>query len=148
MHARTNDGHNAMTIARWPLASGAKKEKMLITSNCSFSHSVLYLLVSFLPFSLILKSSSAKLLVLKSLQLWFGKKLILYHTIPIFNNLEEGCPGTITLNFDQFNPFPNKPLFLRVNSTSLLKTLLKREKLLIASNFSFSQSVFYPFYPF
>ena len=33
------------------------------------------------------------------------------------------------------NPFPNKPWFLRVSSTSLLKT----------SNFSFSHSVFYPF---
>ena len=32
-----------------------------------------------------------------------------------------------------------------VCSTSLLKTLWKKEKLLITSNFSFSHSVFYPF---
>ena len=43
-----------------------------------------------------------------------------------------------------FNPFPNKPWFLRVCSTNLLKTLWKKEKLLVTSNFSFSHSVFYP----
>ena len=42
------------------------------------------------------------------------------------------------------NPFPNKPLFLPVCSTSLLKTLWEKEKLLITSNFSFSHSVFNP----
>ena len=41
-----------------------------------------------------------------------------------------------------FNPFPNKPWFLRVYSTSLLKTLWENEKLLVTSNFSFSHSVF------
>ena len=43
------------------------------------------------------------------------------------------------------NPFPNKPWFLQVCSTSLLKTQWEKEKLLITSNFSFSHSVFYPF---
>ena len=43
------------------------------------------------------------------------------------------------------NPFPNKPWFLRVCSTSLLETLREKEKLLVTSNFSFSHSVFYPF---
>ena len=43
-----------------------------------------------------------------------------------------------------FNPFPNKPWFLSVCSTSLLKTPLEKEKLLVTSNFSFSNSVFYP----
>ena len=41
------------------------------------------------------------------------------------------------------NPFPNKPWFLLVCSTSLLKTLWEKEKLLLMSNFSFSHSVFY-----
>ena len=41
-------------------------------------------------------------------------------------------------------PFPNKLWFLRVCSTSLLKTLREMEKLLVMSNFSFSHSVFYP----
>ena len=43
------------------------------------------------------------------------------------------------------NSFPNKPWFLRVCSTSYLKTLWENEKLLVMSNFSFSHSVFYPF---
>ena len=50
---------------------------------------------------------------------------------------------TMTLVF--FNPFPNKPWFLRVRSASHLKTLWEKEKLLVKSNFSFSHSVFYPF---
>ena len=36
-----------------------------------------------------------------------------------------------------FNPFPNKPRFLRVCSTSLLKTLGEKEKLLVTRNFSY-----------
>ena len=46
---------------------------------------------------------------------------------------------------NSFNYFPNNPWFLRVCSTSLLKTLWEKEKLLVTSNFSFSHSVFYPF---
>ena len=42
------------------------------------------------------------------------------------------------------NSFPNKPWFLRVCSTNILKTLWEKEKLLVKSNFSFSHSVFYP----
>ena len=44
-----------------------------------------------------------------------------------------------------FNTFPNKPWFLRVCSTDLLKTVWEKEKLLVTSNFSFSHSVFYSF---
>ena len=40
------------------------------------------------------------------------------------------------------NSFPNKPLFLRVCGTNLLKTLWKKEKLLVTSNCSSSHSVF------
>ena len=43
------------------------------------------------------------------------------------------------------NPFPNNTWFLCVCSTSLLKTLWEKEKLLVTSNFSFSHSVFYMF---
>ena len=42
-------------------------------------------------------------------------------------------------------PFPNKPCFLRVCSTSLLKILWEKVKLLVTSNFTFSHSVFCPF---
>ena len=45
--------------------------------------------------------------------------------------------------FDLDNPFPNKPLFLHVCSTCVLKPMWKMEKLLETSNFSFSHSVFY-----
>ena len=41
-----------------------------------------------------------------------------------------------------FNPFPNKPLFLCVCNTFILKTLCEKEKLLMMSTFSFSHSVF------
>ena len=43
------------------------------------------------------------------------------------------------------NPFRNKPWFLRVCNTTLLKTMWEKKKLLATSNFSFSHSVFYPF---
>ena len=42
------------------------------------------------------------------------------------------------------NPFPNKPWFLRVCSTSLLKTLWEKEKLLLTSNFSLFKMCFLP----
>ena len=44
----------------------------------------------------------------------------------------------------QLNPFPNKPWFFRVCSTSLLKTQGEKEKLHVTSNFSFSRCAFYP----
>ena len=50
---------------------------------------------------------------------------------------------TIIGNGAVLNLFPNKPWFLHVCSTSLLKTLWEKEKLLVTSNFSFSHSVFY-----
>ena len=54
--------------------------------------------------------------------------------------------SNITLLGNWFNPFPNKPWFLRVCSRSLLKTLREKEKSLVTSNFSFSHSVFHPFW--
>ena len=41
------------------------------------------------------------------------------------------------------NFFPNKPWFLRVCCTSLLKTQWEKEKMPVTSIFSFSHSVFY-----
>ena len=43
------------------------------------------------------------------------------------------------------SPLPNKPLYLPVCSKTPLKTLWEKEKLLVTRNFSFSNSVFYPF---
>ena len=45
-----------------------------------------------------------------------------------------------------FNPYPNKFLCLCVCCTSVLKTPWEKEKLLVTSNFSFSLSVFLPFW--
>ena len=42
----------------------------------------------------------------------------------------------------EFNPFSNKSWFLRVCSTSLLKTMWEKEKLLVTNNFFFSHGVF------
>ena len=44
-------------------------------------------------------------------------------------------------DLQQFSPFSNKPLFSRI--CSLLKTLWEKEELLISSNFSFSNNVFF-----
>ena len=49
------------------------------------------------------------------------------------------------IRYNFFNRSTNKPWFLGICNTSLSKTLWEQEKLLIASNFSFSHSVFYPF---
>ena len=53
--------------------------------------------------------------------------------------------GLMISLFFPFTPFPNKPWFLRDSSTSLLKTLREKEKFLVTSNFSFSDSVLFPF---
>ena len=54
-------------------------------------------------------------------------------------------PYFFFIKIQLFNPFQNKPWFLRVCSTSLLKTMREKEKLLVTSNFSFTHSVFDPF---
>ena len=82
-----------------------EKDKLLVTSNLSFSHTVFY------P---------------------FGK------LSDIFVKLK------ITM-YKYFNPFPDKPWFLRVCSASLLKTLWEKDKLLVTSNLSFSHRVVHPF---
>ena len=85
-----------------------EKEKLLVTSNFSFSHSIFY---PFVQLSTIFIKS---------------KNAFRMYEWPV-------------------NPFPNKTWFLTVYSTSLLKTQWEKEKLLVTSNFSFSNSVFYPF---
>ena len=58
------------------------------------------------------------------------------------DTIHGSLPGIENVIF--FNPFPKKPLFLHDCSTSLLKTQSQKEKLLVMSNFSISDSVFYP----
>ena len=95
-----------MTIAWWPLASGAK--------NCHMIQS----------FSSPDEEAFGELS-------WEKEKMLMSTTTSVFVS----C----------LNPFPNKPWFLRVCCTRLLKTLWEKEKLLVTSNFSFSRSVFYLF---
>ena len=71
-----------------------------------------------------------------------GKK---YEQYPDNRGLN-ATPCCMTSYQSSFNPFSNKPWFLRVCSTSLLKTLWEKEKLLVTSNFFlFYHCVFYPF---
>ena len=73
-----------------------------------------------------------------------GSQKLLHHTKGcnvILVQIESIIDSGIDLS-QKFNPFPNKPWFLRVSSISLLKTLWEKEKLLDTSNFFFSHSVF------
>ena len=66
---------------------------------------------------------------------------VIFAVLTIIVGLLLGLVSTL-LKLYSVNPFPNKPWFLRVCSTSLLKTQWEKEKLLATSNFSFSRSVF------
>ena len=57
---------------------------------------------------------------------------------------ERGMNHIVMTSINLLNPFLNKPCFLHVCRTCLLKTLWEKEKLLVKSNFFFSHSVFYP----
>ena len=89
----------------------------------------------------------------------FGKKWNVWRQLVVFWAMFFFLDKTVQANFLclQFqasvvlifflssNPFPSKPLFLCVCSTSLLKKHWEKEKFLVTSNFSFFHSVFYPF---
>ena len=106
-----------------------EKEKMLVTGNFSF----------FRVFKLLVLQTH------KNRGL-FGKVL---KAITAF--IENNCvhelftTQSMTLYRKPCNPSPNKPLFLCVRSPNLL-TLWEKEKLLITSNFTLSNSVFFPFW--
>ena len=137
-----------------------EKEKLLITNNFSLSCSVFNLLENFPLFLSIFKLSSAnsvwkslKCAVWESVNIWLlclplaaivilctMKALSYKDTFSSYQSVNEK-----KIYSNQFNLFPNKSWFLRVCSTSLLKTLGEKEKLLVTSNISFSHSVFYPF---
>ena len=129
-----DDGHWAITkahhepfVLRW-----AKKEKMLVT------HSIFYPFQTRFQFFILSSANTFNLDQSKILS--FGKELSLFKQFVLFLKSFLYCFVDWT-----FNPFPNKPWFLCVCSTSLLKTLREKEKLLITSNFFFSHSVFYLF---
>ena len=72
------------------------------------------------------------------LSMWGHKKISSNCKIWLFS----GKLQSFISHISQVNPFPNKPWFLNVHRTSLLKTVWEKEKLHI-SNFSISHSVFY-----
>ena len=77
-------------------------------------------------------------------------ELALYEQFLLFSPcFQKACfpgPSKGVIVWEWVNPFPNKPWFLHVCSTKILKTLLVKEKLLVMSNFSFSHSVFETFW--
>ena len=74
------------------------------------------------------------------------ERTVMYCQILLKLNLIYNSPQVnVIKHYLLFNPFQNKPWFLHVCSTSHLKTLWQKEKLLVTRNFSFSHSVFYPF---
>ena len=75
------------------------------------------------------------------------KRVLGLHSLSLFQTASRGWFFTKRQNLRsaQINPFPNKPWFLLVCRTSLLKTLWEKEKWLVMSRFSFSHSVFYLF---
>ena len=124
-----------------------EKEKLLVTCNFSFAHSVFKRLVSQGRQKVSLCGNGLK-------------------TFNFFQNQTNGFVSPVRIKqrsyeqtikdlfiplryrgniFQTVNPFPYKPWFSLVCSTSLLKRLCQKEKLLVTSNFSFSHSVYYPF---
>ena len=108
-----------------------EKKKLFITSIFFFSHNVFYSIRKLYPHLSEFLTYLYLLLISKSLKL--ACEVEGYE-----NNEGKGESG------GNLNPFPNKPWFSSVCSTSHLKTLWEKEKLLVTSNFSFSHSVFYP----
>ena len=74
------------------------------------------------------------------------KKLIrlqaLGHTFCKTNVGKEEKASVGKMNFGQVEPFPKQALVFRVCSSSLLKMLFEKDKLLVTSTFSFSRSVY------
>ena len=99
---------------------------------------------NFMPFSSNLKLSSANSYNLeKHNSCRLGKG---YITFLCCRQAETKSRDRVHIHISSLiNHFPNKPWFLRICRTSLLKTLWEKEKLLATSNFSFSNSVFYTF---
>ena len=112
---------------------------MLVTSIFSFSHNVLK------GFIFLLRLIKSQVKVYASVS--HGMAHIYFTTFFFsFGNLylEPVHAGVRGYSYP-VNPFPYMPRFLCVCSTTLLKTLWEKEKLIITTNFSISHSVFYPF---
>ena len=117
---------------------------MLVTSIFSFAHIVFYSFQHKFQFL-----NHYLFIICKCFEFGQGQNFVVCRLIKSLANVSHSPKETlrfyhlthIEFPFMYFNPFPNKPLFLRVCSTSLLKTLWEKEKLLVTSNFSFSQCI-------
>ena len=119
-------------------------EKLLVTSNFSFSHSVLK--------RLELQTHKNQQLIWENggglseqLENTLGKGEIAHYLPGPESNQRPPFLKSCRLSTELYRlryPFPNKPWFLRVYSTSILKPLWEKQKLLVTSNFSFLHSVF------
>ena len=116
-----------------------KKEKLLVTSNFSFSHSVFKRLVLQTRKNQGLFGKGLRILafVRKNVGEKDKQKMLL-------TNISPRSFQPIQRQLKSFNPFPNKPLLLHLYNTSLLKTQWEKEKLPVTSHFSFSYSILYP----
>ena len=141
-----------------------EKEKLLVTSNFSFSHNVFHSDISLVHQNV---SSCCKGLISlachtmfndpeKSFENTFGKGRKCWS--PAFSPFPEMFSTfskeksnhfshiqIVIMQMVLINSFPYNDTFWRPWETSLLKTLWEKEKLLVKSNFSFSHSVFYLF---
>ena len=114
--------------------------------NAGNQHSLLFPLC-FLPFPKQITNFQPNLICLLQMLSILDQSKILLFGKALLNHLKEGLCIQFQNSITRYplNPFPNKLWFLHVCSTSLLKTLWEKEKLLVTSNFSFSHSVFSPF---
>ena len=119
-----------------------EKEKLLLTSNCSFPHSVFYPFLELFAIFIELEIVVCKLFEFGRVwNLSLGKglnpilaELCSSYSIQIAGSLNHVYSKqylAVFILFISINPFPNKALFLRVCSTSVLKTPWEKQKLLV-----------------
>ena len=123
-------------------------------SNFSLSHSVFYLFWELFAIFIEFKIVVCKLFEFRRIKyLLFRKDLIecyfMFQSLykhnwhrHVFRSTSALYAKSLISSHISVNPFPHNDIFWRPWETSLLKTLLEKEKLLITSNFSFSHSVF------
>ena len=125
--SRDNDAILKTDLLNCSCAMYSLKHKMLLVGFCCISCHILIVFAFFMIYHLYRNRSQ-----------WVSH-LYFFATL---NN--ERNSSYLQLS-RRLNSFPNKPWFLRVWRTSLLKTLWEKKKLLVTSNFFFSHSVFFPF---
>ena len=124
-----------------------EKEKMLVSSIFSFPHNVLKKLLSQTCQKVSLCGNGLiKCKTPNFVRAWFTQILTSKNALKFLYFDICGRLNCLNLHDVPLLTLPQiKPWFLRVCSTSHLKTLWEKEKSLITSNFSFTHSVFYPF---